>query len=72
MDDGFFLFLEETDWCRRMWGAGWEVHLEPEQLLALVCFVLGASAIGLATLNHQHCEADMGAEGGDAHAGHGH
>ena len=44
----------------------------PEQLLALVCFVLGASAIGLATLNHQHCEADMGAEGGDAHAGHGH
>ncbi len=29
MDDGFFLFLEETDWCRRMWNAGWEVRLEP-------------------------------------------
>lgn len=26
MDERFFLFLEDTDWCRRFWDAGWEVR----------------------------------------------
>lgn len=29
LDEGYFLYLEETEWQRRMAGAGWEVHLEP-------------------------------------------
>jgi GT2 family glycosyltransferase len=24
LDEGFFLYFEETDWCKRMAGAGWE------------------------------------------------
>ncbi|MDP3995308.1 MAG: glycosyltransferase family 2 protein [bacterium] len=26
MDERYFLFLEDTDWCRRFWEAGWEVR----------------------------------------------
>lgn len=25
MDERYFLFLEDTDWCRRFWQAGWQV-----------------------------------------------
>jgi N-acetylglucosaminyl-diphospho-decaprenol L-rhamnosyltransferase len=28
-DEGYFLYLEETEWQRRVTRAGWEVHLEP-------------------------------------------
>ena len=28
-DEGFFMFSEETDLCRRLWDAGWEVWFEP-------------------------------------------
>ncbi len=30
LDDGFFFFLEETDWCRRMRDAGWGIYLVPK------------------------------------------
>ncbi len=26
MDERYFLFLEDTDWCRRFWKKGWEIH----------------------------------------------
>jgi GT2 family glycosyltransferase len=29
MDDGFFLYEEDQDWCARMWAAGWSVLYEP-------------------------------------------
>jgi GT2 family glycosyltransferase len=29
-DEEFFLFSEETDWCYRFRGAGWQVHFTPE------------------------------------------
>ncbi len=29
MDEGFFLFLEETDWCHRIKKAGWKIHFLP-------------------------------------------
>ena len=60
---GFYIFLGATVSLAPLL----EVPHAREQLLALVCFVLGASAIGLATLNHQHCEVAS-----DDHAGHGH
>jgi hypothetical protein len=30
LDERFFFFFEETDWCRRAWDAGWEVAVAPE------------------------------------------
>jgi hypothetical protein len=30
LDDGFFLYAEEMDWCYRLWQAGWEVWYCPE------------------------------------------
>lgn len=30
LDERFFLFLEETDWCRRARAAGWQVLYTPE------------------------------------------
>ncbi len=29
LDEDFFMFAEETDWCRRFWDAGWEVWFTP-------------------------------------------
>ena len=29
LDESYFLYLEETEWQRRVWGAGWEVRIEP-------------------------------------------
>jgi len=30
MDERFFLYFEDVDWCYRMWQAGWEVHYNAE------------------------------------------
>jgi N-acetylglucosaminyl-diphospho-decaprenol L-rhamnosyltransferase len=30
LDEGFFMYFEELDWCRRCRMAGWEVHYVPE------------------------------------------
>jgi N-acetylglucosaminyl-diphospho-decaprenol L-rhamnosyltransferase len=29
-DESFFMFSEETDLCRRLWDAGWEVWFDPQ------------------------------------------
>src|SRR6185295_1298734 len=29
LDEGYFLFLEETDWCLRTRRAGWQIFLVP-------------------------------------------
>lgn len=29
MDERFFLYFEDVDWCRRFWSAGYEVHYFP-------------------------------------------
>jgi GT2 family glycosyltransferase len=39
-DESFFMFSEETDLCRRLWDAGWEVWYAPE---AEFTHVAGAS-----------------------------
>ena len=43
-DESFFMFSEETDLCRRLWDAGWEVWFTPE---AEFTHVGGASHKGL-------------------------
>ncbi len=30
LDEGFFMYAEETDWCYRMHQAGWKVYFTPE------------------------------------------
>lgn len=30
MDERFFLYFEDTDWCRRFWEKGWSVVYNPE------------------------------------------
>lgn len=29
LDEGYFMYLEEVDWCRRAWAHGWETWYEP-------------------------------------------
>jgi GT2 family glycosyltransferase len=47
MDEGFFLYYEDIDWCRRMRARGWEVLLEPK---ARVVHHSGGSATSPATI----------------------
>ncbi len=30
MDEGYFMYTEETDWCAQCWKAGWEVWYTPD------------------------------------------
>lgn len=30
LDEGYFIYAEELDWCYRMYQAGWTVHFTPE------------------------------------------
>ncbi len=34
MDERFFLYFEDVDWCRRFWRAGWKVCYVPEALFS--------------------------------------
>jgi GT2 family glycosyltransferase len=36
MDEGYFLYMEDTDLCRRMWRAGWKVKAIPQVRLTHV------------------------------------
>ncbi len=33
LDEGFFLYYEDIDWCFRMWQKKWEVHYVPEAVV---------------------------------------
>ena len=33
MDERFFMYMEDVDWCRRFWEKGWEVAYVPEAKL---------------------------------------
>ena len=33
LDEGYFIYAEEVDWCRRLRRAGWEVWCEPRALV---------------------------------------
>jgi GT2 family glycosyltransferase len=53
MDDGFFLYYEDVDWCRLMAAAGWQVLVEPT---ALCVHHLGGSGGGASPLLQQSLE----------------
>lgn len=48
-DEGFFLYCEDMDLCRRSWRAGWSVRFEPR---AVAVHEGGASSASSATLPH--------------------
>jgi hypothetical protein len=33
LDEGYFMYFEELDWCRRCRSAGWEIHYVPQALV---------------------------------------
>ena len=33
LDEGFFLYYEDIDWCYRMWQQQWEVHYVPDAVV---------------------------------------
>jgi len=51
LDEGFFMYAEELDLCRRLWDAGWEVHFEPR---ARIIHHEGASSSQAVPARHLH------------------
>jgi GT2 family glycosyltransferase len=43
LDEGYWLYMEDLDWCRRFWQAGWKVFYEPA---AVALHVKGGSSGG--------------------------
>ncbi len=41
LDEGYWLYMEDLDWCRRFWQAGWKVFYEPA---GVALHVKGASS----------------------------
>src|SRR6201994_2533208 len=41
LDEGYWLYMEDLDWCHRFWDAGWKVFYEPG---AVVLHVKGGSS----------------------------
>lgn len=42
MDERFFMYMEDVDWCRRFWQKGWKVYYYPE--IKMVHYYQRASA----------------------------
>ena len=43
LDEGYWLYMEDLDWCHRFWDAGWKVFYEPA---GVALHVKGASSSG--------------------------
>jgi hypothetical protein len=43
LDEGYWLYMEDLDWCRRFWQAGWKVFYEPA---GMALHVKGGSSSG--------------------------
>ncbi len=41
LDEGYWLYMEDLDWCHRFWDAGWKVFYEPA---GIALHVKGASS----------------------------
>jgi N-acetylglucosaminyl-diphospho-decaprenol L-rhamnosyltransferase len=41
LDEGYWLYMEDLDWCHRFWDAGWKVFYEPK---AVALHVKGGSS----------------------------
>jgi N-acetylglucosaminyl-diphospho-decaprenol L-rhamnosyltransferase len=52
LDEGFFLYLEETEWQRRVAAAGWEIHLEPGSRVRHLMGASGADGYAFASKHY--------------------
>jgi GT2 family glycosyltransferase len=43
LDEGYWLYMEDLDWCHRFWDAGWKVFYEPA---GVALHVKGGSSAG--------------------------
>lgn len=43
LDEGYWLYMEDLDWCHRFWDAGWQVFYEPS---GVALHVKGGSSAG--------------------------
>jgi N-acetylglucosaminyl-diphospho-decaprenol L-rhamnosyltransferase len=43
LDEGYWLYMEDLDWCHRFWDAGWQVFYEPA---GVALHVKGGSSAG--------------------------
>jgi N-acetylglucosaminyl-diphospho-decaprenol L-rhamnosyltransferase len=43
LDEGYWLYMEDLDWCHRFWDAGWKIFYEPA---GMALHVKGASSGG--------------------------
>ncbi len=43
LDEGYWLYMEDLDWCHRFWDAGWKVFYEPA---GMALHVKGGSSAG--------------------------
>lgn len=50
MDERFFLYFTDVDWCRRCWGAGWKVHYFADASLVHYYHRESADKLGLKSL----------------------
>jgi N-acetylglucosaminyl-diphospho-decaprenol L-rhamnosyltransferase len=50
LDEGYWLYMEDLDWCRRFWEAGWRVFYEPA---ASALHVKGGSSEGRRKLRQE-------------------
>lgn len=56
LDEGFFLYLEDVDWCHRMNDAGWQVLVDPD---ARVAHHLQQSGVERAVLSQAYVDSLM-------------
>lgn len=52
-DERFFLYFEDTDWCRRFWNAGWRVQYAPHVHMLHLHLRDSAHTMGLHALFNQ-------------------
>jgi GT2 family glycosyltransferase len=50
LDEGYWLYMEDLDWCHRFWDAGWKVSYEPS---AIALHVKGGSSAGRRALRQE-------------------
>lgn len=50
LDEGYWLYMEDLDWCHRFWDAGWRVFYEPA---GVALHVKGGSSAGRRALRQE-------------------
>jgi N-acetylglucosaminyl-diphospho-decaprenol L-rhamnosyltransferase len=57
MDEGYFLYSEDQDWCCRMWRGGWRVSYVPHAIAVHMHKREGVNKPWSAAAGHQLCSA---------------